>query len=153
MNIKFTKRYNHKDRYGVITYPTGATLPVTESIAIGAARAGATDDPVALELAKSAPRKKTRSSALSKMSKEDMAAELKAAREAVKSRDALKAELEKSQSEFKELSVKAAENAQGLDTYAQNEAAIVKLFNEQSGSNVKSLTEMIAAMQKLGKAK
>lgn len=75
MLITFTKRFEFKDKSGRSIYPSGATLPVTESVAIAAALAGATDNPDARDLAKKTP-KSSSNKALSKMTKSELIEEI-----------------------------------------------------------------------------
>lgn len=154
INITFSKdwSFTEADTSMKQRFKPGVEYKVANAVAIAAAKDGASFTPAALDLLKASGGKAARASAISKMSKEDMAAELKAARDAVKAYDKAKEDLAKTQSKFKDLETEAAENAQILDIYAKNEASIVKLFNQQSGSQVKSLTEMIGAMQDLGRA-
>lgn len=76
MLITFTKRFEYKEPSGLVTYPSGATLPVTEDVAIAAALKGATDTPEALDLADKSKAKSASEKSFAKMKRAELLEEV-----------------------------------------------------------------------------
>jgi len=171
MNILFTKQYKHKDDNGYTIYPPNASIPVTSEVAIGAALAGATDDPDALAMAAEYKADDLATKALAKMTKPELLDEIarlmtgepdatrhkkitdniqaleKEVKDLTVERDTLKTDLATAQSQV-ELA--------GTVSNANDEAmsALIAAYNAAApeGKTVESLAEMTAALTELAPA-
>lgn len=144
MNILFTKRYQHKDTNGSTIYPPNATLPVTDAVAIGAALAGATDDPEALAMAAEYQADDLAGKALSKMTKPELLDEI--ARLTTGEPDATRHKkitdnIQALEQEVKDLTAERA----ALQTDLATANAKVELAGTVSNANDEAMSAVIAA--------